>query len=377
MRLGEQGKEARMKKIAILSLSFFTVLTGAMLAPALPAIQQSYHHQVSAFWIQSLLTLPSLLLLLMLIIARHLPGTKKQQVIVGLLIYLIGGLAPILPLPFLGLALARLISGLGLSLFTGPAISLIGDHYPEAQTRRQLLGWASAVTSGGTISAVSLSGWLVGHDWHWVFGLYGAAVVPLLLIWRWLPETTREDSHARQPFKLSAGLVVTYGLNLSWNALYFVIPTTVPFYFQSWLHDANASHAGLLMAGVSAVALVVGMNYARIKLPAREKLISVFGVLLIAGGLLLARLEIWAMVFAGLGVALAMPVFNERVIAQTQPDDRDHALSIGYAMVFAGQLVSPFIFSGLTIAQRLWGLTLAAFVLSVLALSRRLQVATP
>ena len=376
MRLGEQGKEARMKKIAILSLSFFTVLTGAMLAPALPAIQQTYH-QVSAFWIQSLLTLPSLSLLLMLIIAWHLPGTKKQQVIVGLLIYLIGGLAPILPLPFLGLALARLISGLGLSLFTGPAISLIGDHYPEAQTRRQLLGWASAVTSGGTISAVSLSGWLVGHDWHWVFGLYGAAVVPLLLIWRWLPETTREDSHARQPFKLSAGLVVTYGLNLSWNALYFVIPTTVPFYFQSWLHDANASHAGLLMAGVSAVALVVGMNYARIKLPAREKLISVFGVLLIAGGLLLARLEIWAMVFAGLGVALAMPVFNERVIAQTRPVDRDHALSIGYAMVFAGQLVSPFIFSGLTIAQRLWGLTLAAFVLSVLALSRRLQVATP
>lgn len=365
-----------MKKIAILSLSFFTVLTGAMLAPALPAIQQTYH-QVSAFWIQSLLTLPSLSLLLMLIIARHLPGTKKQQVIVGLLIYLIGGLAPILPLPFFGLALARLISGLGLSLFTGPAISLIGDHYPEAQARRQLLGWASAVTSGGTISAVSLSGWLVGHDWHWVFGLYGAAVVPLVLIWRWLPELSRDDSHAGQPFKLSAGLVVTYGLNLSWNALYFVIPTTVPFYFQSWLHDANASHAGLLMAGVSAVALVVGMNYARIKLPAREKLISVFGVLLIAGGLLLGRLEIWAMVFAGFGVALAMPVFNERVIAQTQPDDRDHALSIGYAMVFAGQLVSPFIFSGLSIAQRLWGLTLAAFVLSVLALSRRLHVATP
>lgn len=376
MRLGEQGKEDRMKKIAILSLSFFTVLTGAMLAPALPAIQQSYP-QVSAFWIQSLLTLPSLSLLLMLMVARHLPGTKKQQVVIGLLIYLVGGLIPILPLPFFTLVFARLISGLGLSLFTGPAISLIGDHYPETSTRRLLLGWASAVTSGGTISAVSLSGWLVGHDWHWVFGLYSAAVVPLILIWRWLPETVREASHTGQPFKLSAGLAVTYGLNLSWNALYFVIPTTVPFYFQSWLHDANASHAGLLMAGVSTVALVVGMNYARIKLPAREKLISVFGVLMLAGGFLLGHLEIWAMVFAGFGVALAMPVFNERVIAQTQPDDRDHALSIGYAMVFAGQLVSPFIFSGLSIAQRLWGMTLAALVLSVIALSRRLQVAAP
>ena len=364
-----------MKKIAILSLSFFTVLTGAMLAPALPAIQQSYP-QVSTFWIQSLLTLPSLSLLLMLMIARHLPGTKKKQVIVGLLIYLVGGLVPIIPLPFIGLAFARLISGLGLSLFTGPAISLIGDLYSDAQTRRQLLGWASAVTSGGTISAVSASGWLVGHDWHWVFGLYGAAVVPLILIWQWLPETVREPSDTGQPFKLSTGLAVTYGLNLSWNALYFVVPTTVPFYFQSWLHDANASHAGLLMAGVSAVALFVGMNYAHLKLPAREKLVSVFAVLLIAGGFLLNRLEILAMVFAGLGVALAMPVFNERVIAQTQPVDRDHALSIGYAMVFAGQLVSPFIFSGLSIAQRLWGMTLAALVLSVFALSRRLQVAT-
>lgn len=365
-----------MKKIAILSLSFFTVLTGAMLAPALPAIQQSYP-QVSAFWIQNLLTLPSLSLLLMLVIARHLPGTKKQQVLAGLLIYLVGGLLPILPLPFIDLALARLISGLGLSLFTGPAISLIGDHYPEAQTRRQLLGWASAVTSGGTISAVSLSGWLVGRDWHWVFGLYGAAVVPLILIWQWLPETSREDSRIGQPFQLTTELVVTYGLNLSWNTLYFVIPTTIPFYFQSWLHDPDATHAGLLMAGVSAVALVVGMNYAHIKLPSREKLVSVFGVLMLAGGFLLGRLEIWAMVFAGFGVALAMPVFNERVIAQSQPDDRDQALSIGYAMVFAGQLMSPFIFSELSIVQRLWGLTSAALLLSVIALSRRLQVAAP
>lgn len=121
----------------------------------------------------------------------------------------------------------------------------------------------------------------------------------------------------------------------------------------------------------------MGMNYVRIKLPAREKLVSVFGVLMLAGGFLLGHLEIWAMVFAGFGVALAMPVFNERVIAQTQPVDRDHALSIGYAMVFAGQLVSPFIFSGLSIAQRIWGMTFAALALSVIALSRRLQVATP
>ncbi|WP_125706926.1 MFS transporter [Lacticaseibacillus porcinae] len=365
-----------MKKVAILSLSFFTVLTGAMLAPALPAIQHSYP-DISAFWIQSLLTLPSASLLVMLFISRRLPGTKKQQVLVGLLIYLIGGLLPLMAMPFVGLAIARLISGFGLSLFAGPAISLIGEHYPEASTRRQLLGWASAVTSAGTVCAVSLAGWLVSFDWHWVFALYGSAIVPVILIWRWLPERPSTSTNRDKSFKLTGRLAITYGLNLFWNALYFVIPTTVPFYYQTWLHDSNPAHAGILMAGVSAEALVVGMNYAHIKASPQRKLITIFADLVLAGSCLLLRLPILTMMFAGLGVAMAMPVFNERVIAQTSPADRDHALSIGYAMVFAGQLVSPFIFSSLNISQRLWELTGTALVFGLLALRRRLQVAAP
>lgn len=361
-----------MKKVAILSLSFFTVLTGALLAPVLPAIQQSYP-QVSAFWLQSLLTLPSLTLLIMLAVMRKLPGTKKQQVLVGLLIYLAGGLSPIVPMPFVGLAMARLVSGLGLSLFAGPAISLIGEHYPDTQTRRQMLGWASAVTSAGTISAVTLAGWLQVADWHWVFGLYSMAVIPLALIWRWLPERSHEVAKATAPFQLTRALVASYGLNLSWNALYFVLPTTVPFYFQSWLHDLDATHAGYLMAGVATVGLVVGMNYARIHWSPTAKLVSVFVVLTIGGGLLLARQPWLAMIFAGVGVALAMPVFNEQVIAQARPIDRDHALNVGYAMVFAGQLVSPLLFSGLNIEWRLWGITMVSFALALLAW--RLQVA--
>lgn len=374
-KLGEQPQEALMQKIAILSLSFFTVLTGAVLAPALPTIQAAYP-RVSELWLQSLLTLPSLAYLVMLPWLNRLPFTKKKQVIGGLMLYLIGGLLPIMPLPFEGLAAARLLSGLGLSLFAGPAISLIGDFYPDKTQRRQLLGWASAVTSAGTITSVAAAGWLVTISWHWVFGIYATAVIALIFIWRWLPARPSVASVSAQKVAISPRILTVYGLNLGWNALYFVIPTTVPFYFQSWLHDGDPTHAGLFMAGISGIALLIGINYARIHLPQRLKVSLVFIVLGVAGAGLWWHWPWVTLVAAGTGVALAMPVFNEQVIADTDATHRDGALSIGYAMVFAGQLVSPFIFSGLALNVRLLALMAGAMVLAAVAWWAGRQVAS-
>ncbi|WP_461213140.1 MFS transporter [Lacticaseibacillus sp. GG6-2] len=363
-----------MKTVAILSLSFFTVLTGALLAPALPMIQQSYP-TVPAFWLQMLMTIPSVVFLAMLLVLMRLPGTKKQQVLAGLVVYLVGGLLPLLPLAFGWLVVARGLSGVGLSLFAGPAVSLIGDFYPRAQ-RRKLLGWAAAVTSAGTIIAVSLAGVLSGYNWHWVFGLYALAGVPLVLVAAFVPETPAVGD-TRAKMVVTPALLRTYALIAVWNGLYFVLPTTLPFYLREVLHDGNAAHAGTVLAAISVVGLLVSGSYAHLPKSLRLKASVSFAVLTVSAGCFLAAnwWLLWVgIAIAGIGVGISMPVFNERLIAQSR-SGRDHVLTTGSAMTFTGQFLSPFVFSGLALDTRLLVIALVALVVAIGVAWRRVAMA--
>ncbi|MFD1484383.1 MFS transporter [Lacticaseibacillus baoqingensis] len=355
--------------IAILSLSFFTMLTGAVLAPVLPAIHVTYP-AVAEVWLQLLMTMPAVIFIGSLPVLRYLPGGKKTQVIWGLAIYLVGGSVPLIPLPFGGLLACRALSGVGLALFAGPAVSLIADHYQGPQ-QRHLLGVASAVASAGSIVSLAGAGMLAQSGWRMVFSLYALAIVPLGLVSLFVP-----NSQAAKPVRtqghFSRRIWATFGLIMIWNMGYFVVPTAIPFAMQQLLHDANASHAGWALASVSGIGLLIGVSYAHWPLtpPAKE---GVCFVVLVVLGVSMTFASwgtlVIAIAAAGVGIGLAMPVFNEALAAAATLAQRDQVLTIGSAALYAGQVLAPFVYGALPLSARF---SLVAVIgLGVLGFGRR------
>lgn len=337
-----------MLQITILSLSFFTIMTSAALSTALTAIAASYPG-VARVWIQSLVTVPALVFMVLLPILNRLPGTRKQHVQVGLALYLVGGLLPVLPLSFGLLILARALAGVALSLIAGPAISLITDYFHGA-TRRQLLGWANAVTAVGTISATLLAGWLALRNWHWAFGIYGLAVVPLVLITRFLPAKTPVEDAPQAAGRRSGALRLTFGLLILLTGIYFVIPTDLPFYIGSVLHTPNPAAAGWLLASVSGLGLVIGIGYGKLPWPLAQKFELTFASLLL--GMLAMIAGRWPLTLVGLGCAgvamgLGMPALNERIAQLSAPAARARNLTVTNALMFGSQFASPLVFAWL------------------------------
>ncbi|MGV0169094.1 MFS transporter [Furfurilactobacillus sp. WILCCON 0119] len=145
-------------------------MTGAVLSPILPQIKSAYP-SISTIWIESLVTIPSLFVIALLPLINKLKISSRKQALIGLFIYSIGGLIPLIFLSFKALIVSRSLSGVALALIAGPAISLITSNYSES-TQQEFLGYASAVTNIGTVSSVLFAGFVAPISWRLTFLVY-------------------------------------------------------------------------------------------------------------------------------------------------------------------------------------------------------------
>lgn len=134
-----------MKRLAILSVSLLLLLAGAALSPALFSIMNSYP-AISPVLIKSLVTIPSICVIIvnLLLNAKNKFTSQRQQLLVGLIIYALGGMLPLLfTSSFTILLSSRVILGLGLGLIATPAIGLINDFFEgEQKTNNAWFGWS-------------------------------------------------------------------------------------------------------------------------------------------------------------------------------------------------------------------------------------------
>src|SRR5699024_7437461 len=121
----------------IISISMATVMAGAGISPALGLIAKAFR-EASATRIQLILTAPSIILIPFSLLSCYLTYklTKSTIIMIGLVIYLIGGIGPQL-VPTIEFLLAlRLILGAGVGLVVPLSMSLINDYYSGKNARR-------------------------------------------------------------------------------------------------------------------------------------------------------------------------------------------------------------------------------------------------
>src|SRR5699024_9312983 len=176
----------KMLKPTIISISMATVMAGAAISPALGLIADAFP-EASPTTIKLILTAPSLMIIPFSFLSSYLTTkfTKRTIIMIGLMIYLLGGIGPQFVSSIVPLLALRLILGVGLVMPL--SMSLINDYF-TGNERTKMMGYNSAFSNFGGIVTMLLAGWLGTFGWRIPFNVYFLGLVIFILIFFFLPK---------------------------------------------------------------------------------------------------------------------------------------------------------------------------------------------
>ncbi|ALP38186.1 MFS transporter permease [Paenibacillus sp. IHB B 3084] len=184
-------------KTALLSISL--VLTSASAISAIIPMMLNQLSGVSSSLIESVVTIPSFTMMLFVLLSGPISSRlgKKNTVMLGLLLVVIGGILPMFTTNITWILALRLVLGAGLGMFNSLAVSLISDFF-EGDERAQLVGFQSAVQGLGSSLATFVAGQLALIDWKFAFLCYAITIPVALLFFFIIPEPERVEPTAER-----------------------------------------------------------------------------------------------------------------------------------------------------------------------------------
>src|SRR5690625_2316919 len=226
-------KMNKMLKPTILSISMATVMAGAAISPALGLIAKAFP-DASETMIKLILTAPSIMIIPFSFLSSYLTSklTKRTIIMIGLGIYLLGGVGPQLVPTIEWLLALRLLLGAGVGLIMPLSMSLINDHF-TGKERTKMMGYNSAFSNFGGILTMLLAGWSATFGWRIPFNVYFLGLVIFILIFFFLPknEIQKPPKHER---KTKVPLAV-YGYALAMGGImlaYYSIATNMALFLE-------------------------------------------------------------------------------------------------------------------------------------------------
>ena len=344
-----------MKKAALLLASSLTVMSGALVAPALPAIAGHFAEVPRVdFLTKLILTLPALGIVVGAPAAGWwLDRNPRRPVLLAALIgyAAVGSLGFVLP-DLYALLASRLALGLTVAVILPTSVTLVGEYFDGAE-RTRFLGTQSAFMALGGTVFVAISGGLASLGWRYVFLVYASALLVAALAWRALPEPTRpggeatpagEPAGSRPP--LSGWVWFTYACVLLGMVAFYLIPVQNAFVLAAVGVEAEwLLGAGLIVGTLAAAGLSASYGWLRARFTATALFAVAFagmGVGFAVIGLLPSLAGALAgSVVAGAGAGVLMPNGNACLIEIAPPARRGTVLGGLTTVVFAGQFLSP------------------------------------
>jgi MFS family permease len=220
-------------KISILSISLLTVMASAAISPALAKIRQAFPG-TDITLIKLVLTLPSLLIIPFSLLGGWLAGRmkKKQILLLGLIIYFLGGVGGGFAKNITQLLIIRGIFGVGVGLIIPLSISLIADLY-EKEERAKMMGLSGSVSHFGGVIFLLLSGWLACMSWRYAFGVYGLSVLIMFTVFFWLPELESKKAQGPVKSQLPFGVYICSVLGILMMVAFYAAPTNLAMFIEN------------------------------------------------------------------------------------------------------------------------------------------------
>ncbi|MEO1004618.1 MAG: MFS transporter [Cyanobacteria bacterium J06638_38] len=344
-------------KATLLLVSTLTVMSGATIAPSLPAMQEHFADvENSALLVRLVLTIPALFIAIGGLFAGQLVDKigRKPLLVSSTLVYGLAGSSGFV-LNSLGTILfGRALLGLSVAGIMTGVTTLIADYY-TGQKRANFMGLQAAFMGLGGVAFLSVGGFIADLNWRFPFLIYLSAWAIMLAIAFTLYEPKREvnnqaqdSSQVSQPRMSISVLAMIYGVALFYMLAFYLIPVQLPFYLKN-LSNSSAAASGLAIAASTLASSIASLRYGFVKerlgfvsIVATAFAIASVGYLMIgvAGSY---NLVLLGLIIAGLGFGLLMPNLNVWLSSIVSDALRGRALGGLTTFFFLGQFLSPII----------------------------------
>ena len=347
----------KMLKAVILSVSLGTLVNNS--ASVILGSMAGDFPDVPQVTLQCFVTYPTLMVMLFTLIGGVLTTvlSTKAVLLIGLVIFTVSGMLPMVLNNFGAMLVSRLFLGAGLGMVSPLSVSLITDFY-EGEERVTLLGQQFAIGNMGQTLSMLIVGFLAAISWRQTFWVYsiGAAVFVIALIF--LPNNPPCKAGAMVQKKMHTAGHRKIPCNWKVIGLAFVMFCYNTTYLTMYSNLAlimkqegigSATMVGYAMAFMTASGMCVGIFFG--------KLYQRFGNILGAVSAAAVGLAFFLMILAGCmafiaisliimgaGNSLLMPVGYYHVSKVAPKDASSFSMSIVQAAVSAGSFCSPYIY---------------------------------
>ncbi|MFW2372416.1 MAG: MFS transporter [Gammaproteobacteria bacterium] len=343
----------KLPALMLLLASTLTVMAGATMSPALPGMEQAFHHLANAeMLVKLVISLPGL----MVVFTAPLVGLlldrwqKKSVLIMATLVYGIAGTSGY----FLQDSLAWILFG---RIFLGIAVAgimvtcttLIGDYF-KGPEQGKYIGLQAAFGGFGGVFFLALGGFLADLGWGVPFLIYSLAflILPGLVLLLDEPDTRsiiREDPPGPADLQVRLLLTSCYLMAAMEMVVMYMVPMHFPFYIKQ-LGPVSATQTGIYIAAMLLMMAYVSSYYRVFRVYVGFALLQTMGLVLLALGYLSLALSqsetvaVLGLCLSGLGLGLMRPNLVAWLMSSTSPQYRGRVMGGLTSFVFIGQFMS-------------------------------------
>jgi MFS family permease len=339
------------KALAILSVSLITILGSLAVSPALAGIKNAFP-QKSDEQIQLVLIITSLFIIPSCFLCKYFAERigMKKVLLLGIALYLIGGVGAGLMPDFKMMLAGRAVLGIGCGLVTPLAQALISANF-TGRKKERLTGYsASASYLMGIISSFVV-GKLVEIHWRLAFAVYFVAFLTLGLNLKYLPNdyvagANGNTKKANQKFNGKAFLVIlSMGLI---NVAFYTFSVSISLFMkQEGIGDTSSS--GFVVAAFMLFGFLTGLITGKLSNKFKQFVLALASIMMGTGylGLSLCSDIILFTGFAAL-IGGSYSIFYSGVflkIGQLSATKAENTKLVVYmtASMFIGQSVSVYL----------------------------------
>lgn len=349
-------------RVALLAASCLSAMGNAVIAPALPAIQDQFADVPGIeVWVGLVMTIPSLSVALTAAFAGIAADRwGSHRVLVGaLVLYGVGGAGGLVLDQFASLLVARMVMGLGVAGGLACTMALAGQLF-HGEAQRRFIGLKAAVQQFGGVAMIIAGGTLSALSWRHPFAVYLIALPVAVMVFLLVPKpagVSRQKDGAAPPFPWRR-LWPIYLTGSFGMATFYLIPTRIPFHLAD-LGRPEPALAGTVVAVSVLAGAIAAVFYARLHarwgtpylLVAAFVLSGIgFAVMASASGV---GMIVGGCFITGFGYGLVIPSLMT-LMFEGLPDQLKGRASGGLTTaLFLGQFVSPLVLGPIVVAASL------------------------
>lgn len=327
----------------------------------------SHFPDLSQTEVQSLISIPCIVIIPVTLLVGALMKTmsKKLLSLIGVVLFLIGGVGPAFSESFLVIQILRGVFGAGVGILQVVSTALVAENF-EGAMRDKVQGNLQAFQMFGCAIMVFVGGWMATLNWNGVFYVHLIAVVTLVCVIVCLPNVkptaaARASGAPAEKGKLTGKMWI-------WMVVAFFVFCTGQIYsngnayllVEKGIGDSAASGTGMAFFCVGGI--LMGLMYGKLSQALKSYTMGV-GFLLMAASYVVMAFAPSIVVFyigcliLGLGMSVVMPNVFLNVGASVPPASVGMALSIATCIQNFGQFCSPYLVNPISAAVGAEGMT--------------------